>query len=133
MRDTKATLLSKWFQEVWNEGRREAIDELLAENITAHGLGPDGHTKGIEAFKSFYDDFRNQLSDVQVLVEDVVSQDDVETALCKVTAVHIPTGKRVNFSGICMAKIQDGKIAEAWNQYDFLKMYQQIGYELTPP
>jgi len=28
-------------------------------------------------------------------------------------------------------RIQDGKIAEAWNQYDFLRMYQQAGYALT--
>jgi len=131
MRNIQATSVFRWFQEVWNKGNRNSIDELLSHDVIAHGLGPTGQTNGIEEFKKFYDDFRNQLRDVHVVVEDVVSQDDMETAFCSVTAVDIASGKQVNFTGICMAKIKDGKIIEAWNQYDFLKMYQQIGYTLA--
>ena len=131
MRNTQTTLLFRWFQEVWNQGKRNSIDELLMEDVIAHGLGPDGQTKGIEEFKKFYDGFRNQLKDVNVIVEDVVSQDDIETALCRVTAIDADSGRQVEFSGLCMVKIENGKIAQAWNHYDFLKMYQQLGYSLT--
>ena len=64
-------------------------------------------------------------------VKDVVSQDDMESAFTEVTATHRDTGKPVKFSGQCMIRVQDGKIAEAWNHYDFLNMYQQLGQVLT--
>ena len=130
MRNSKSTLLFQWFEEVWNQGRKASIDELATLDVIANGLGPEGQTRGIEEFKIFYDEFRKQLKDVHVTVEDVVSQDDIECALCKVTATDVSSGKSVEFSGLCMARIENGKIAEAWNQYDFLKMYQQLGFSL---
>jgi|ERR1043165_3459210 predicted ester cyclase len=131
MRNIKTTLLFRWFQEVWNESKKDSIDKLLTKDVIAHGLGPDGQLQGIESFKNFYDDFRNQLKNIHVHIEDVICQDDIETALCKVTAVDEASGKEIKFSGICMAKIENGKIAQAWNYYDFLKMYQQLGFVLT--
>ena len=59
-------------------------------------------------------------------------QDDMESARTIVNAIHTATGKNVSFTGICMVRVQDGKIAEAWNNYDFLNMYQQLGQNLTP-
>ena len=132
MQKADATFLFRWFQEVWNQGKKNSIDELLAEDVIAHGLGPEGQLKGIEAFKKFYDDFREQLKNIRVDVEEAVCQDDMETALCHVTALDIATGKSVEFSGLCMVKIANGKIVQAWNHYDFLKMYQQLGYTLAP-
>ena len=35
--DLKA-FMRRWFEEVWNKGREEAIDELFAEDGIAHGL-----------------------------------------------------------------------------------------------
>jgi hypothetical protein len=131
MRNVQTTLSYKWYQEAWNNGRSEALDELLDENIIAWGLGPDRCIKGVSDFKKFYTDFKNQVSNVQVIVEDVISQDDVESAHCSVKAVHTASKKNVDFTGISMVKIVNGKIAEAWNQFDFLRMYQQAGYALT--
>ncbi len=32
------TILHRWFKEVWNNGRTEVIDEMIAPNAIAHGL-----------------------------------------------------------------------------------------------
>lgn len=32
------TSLHRWFEEVWNNGRAELIDEMIAPNAIAHGL-----------------------------------------------------------------------------------------------
>jgi hypothetical protein len=29
----------RWFEEVWNKGRADAIEEMLAEDAVIHGLG----------------------------------------------------------------------------------------------
>ena len=35
--------------------------------------------------------------------------------------------KPVDFWGMTMVRVRDGKIVEAWNTFDFLSFYQQIG------
>jgi hypothetical protein len=39
----------------------------------------------------------------------------------------------VNFNGIVIARVVDGRLVEGWNCFDFLTMYQQIGWVKTPP
>ena len=131
MRNKTTTTLYRWFQEVWSNGNKNALDELLTQDVVAHGLYPDDRPQGIDSFKKFYEEFRSQLTNINVAVEDVIAQDDMEVALCSVTATDIATNKAVSFGGLCMAQIRDGKIAQAWNHYDFLKMYQQLGMTLN--
>ena len=42
-----------------------------------------------------------------------------------------PTGKRITWTGISIARIVDGIIAELWGDYDKLGAYQQLGGILT--
>ena len=132
MRNAKSTVLYKWFHEVWNNNNEAAIDELMTADSFAHGILTDDQPKGPEGFKIFYNNFKSQFRNINIEVEDVVTQDDIESARTIVNAVHAETGNSVTFSGICMARISNGKIAEAWNQYDFLNMYNQIGLKLVP-
>ena len=36
------------------------------------------------------------------------------------------TGKPVAFEGMLMFRVRAGKVVEAWNSFDFLKMFQQM-------
>jgi steroid delta-isomerase-like uncharacterized protein len=132
MHNVQSTLLYKWFNEVWNNSDESAIDKLMTQDATAHGISGDQPVKGAAGFKSFFNDFQRQFRDIRIDVDDVISEDGIETARTTVHAVHTGTNKPVEFSGICMVKVEDGKIAEAWNNYDFLNMYQQIGHKLAP-
>ena len=38
MAKVKNIILHRWFEEVWNNGRAERIDEMIAPNGIAHGL-----------------------------------------------------------------------------------------------
>jgi steroid delta-isomerase-like uncharacterized protein len=129
------TILNRWFEEVWNQGREEAIDELSFHNVPGHGLqAPDGkEVDGMESFKAYYRQMRSALSDIHVTVEDVISEGDMTVARCTVRARHTgeglgkpAKGNPVEFTGMTMARIKDGKIAEAWNNFDFMTMFQQM-------
>jgi predicted ester cyclase len=37
------------------------------------------------------------------------------------------TDRAVAFDGMCIARVRDGQIVEAWNNFDFLSMYRQLG------
>jgi steroid delta-isomerase-like uncharacterized protein len=129
------TLMHQWFDEVWNQGNESMIDEMLHDDVAVHGLaGPDGtEVNGPESFKAYFRQLRAGLSDIHVEVEDVVSERDLMVARCMVTARHTgeglgkpAKGNAVRFSGMTMARVREGKIAEAWNNYDFLTMLQQM-------
>ena len=128
------TFMERWFEEVWNKGRESAIDEMAEPNAIAHGLGEDGgDVVGLENFKLFFRRFQAALSDIHVKVEDVVTEGDRTVARVKVTAKHtgeslgIPAkGNKVEFSGVSIARLKDGRIAEAWNHFDFPTMYKQM-------
>ncbi|UFH53646.1 ester cyclase [Spirosoma sp. KNUC1025] len=132
MRNMTSTVLYRWFHEVWNKDNEDAIETFMTPDAFPHGILTDDQPRGAEGFKQFFRGFRSQFSNVNIDVEDVICQDDVEVARTTVYATHTETGKKVSFPGLCMARIENGKIAEAWNSYDFLNLYQQIGMQLTP-
>jgi steroid delta-isomerase-like uncharacterized protein len=140
MAETYDTLAHRWFEEVWNQGRESAIDELLAEDAVAHGLSDQAgdEIRGPAAFKPFVRKFRTAFPDIRIKVEDVIVEGDKIAARCFVTGTHTgpgimsaPTGRSTQFTGICIVRVKDGKICEAWNNFDFLMLYQQLGMQLA--
>ena len=131
MPNKNSTLTYRWFQEVWNNNRRASIDELLDDNAVVHGI--DGiDTPGPEGFKVFYDTFKQQFPKVHVEVEETVCEEGYETSRCTVTATNA-NNQTVTFSGMTFLLVKDNKILEAWNSFDFLSMYQQLGFKMASP
>ena len=131
-----ASLVRRWFEEVWNGGRAEAIDEMFAEEGVAHGLADESgaELRGPADFRVFHRRFRESFPDIEVVVEDTVSEGDKVAARCTVRGRHSgdslgikATDSPVEFDGICIVRIRDGKIAEAWNNFDFMSMFRQLG------
>ena len=123
-------LLQQWFEEVWHNGKENAIDELLHPDAIVHGLGTDETKTGPEAFKPFYKNFRESFPVVHVESHPIFNDDEFEAADCVVTCTNAE-GKNARFTGICISKFKDGKLFEGWNGFDFLSMYQQLGFKLT--
>lgn len=130
MKPIKKTVLFRWFNGLWNEGNTKIIDELMHADAVAHGITPSHLPPGGEGIKIFYADFTDQFDKIHIAVEHVVTEGDFEVARVSVEARHKYSRKMVSFPGLCMCRIHDGKIAEAWNNFDFLNMYQQIGMKL---
>jgi steroid delta-isomerase-like uncharacterized protein len=136
MSDNNRALIHRWFEEVWNKGREEAIDEMFAKDGVAHGLADEhgAQLRGPEGFKPFFHNFRAALPDVKVIIEDTISEGDKVAARCTVRATHqgdglgvAATNNPVEITGISIVRIKDGKIVEGWNNFDFLRLYKQIG------
>lgn len=135
MSDPTVMLLHRWFEEVWNKGREEAIDEMLAVDAVAHGLGDSAGQDliGPEGFKPFFRRFRAAFPSLQITVDETITEGQRIAARCTVRARHegagfgiLPTHNPVLFSGIVMIRVRDGQLVEAWNHFDFSVMYQQL-------
>jgi steroid delta-isomerase-like uncharacterized protein len=129
------TFFHRWFEEVWNKGRLEAIDELLAPNCTVYRLHEDGSDSyGREGFKTFFQKFRAAFPDIHITVEDALEVGEKSVARFTFAAVHrgdtlgfAPTERRVRITGMCWGTIRDGKCVEAWNNWDQLALMNQLG------
>jgi hypothetical protein len=136
--DTPDVLAKRWFDEVWNRGDESAIARMMHPQALVHGLGATPIT-GPEQFKPFYRVFQRAFREMQIDVMRTVVQGEMCAVHCRVRARHVgpdlggpATGSQVDFSGITMLRARDGLIVEGWNCFDFLTMYQQIGWISNP-
>ena len=128
-------IIRRWFEEVWNSGKEETIDELFAADGIAHGLADenDGPIIGPEGYKPLFRNLKDSFPDITVRVEDIIEEGETVAARCVVAGKHAgsnlgieATQKNVRFTGMTFVKIKDGQIIEAWNNFDFMNMLQQI-------
>ena len=128
-----AEFVHRWFEEVWNNKSEAAVDEMLAEDGVGHGL-PGGSIRGPEAFKQYQRQLLEAYPDLRVEVVDTVVEGDKIAARCRVTGVQqgnlfglTATNKPVEFHGMLILHVKDNKIVEAWNEFNFMEMYNQLG------
>jgi len=136
MSEENKALMRRWFEEVWNKGRAAAIPEMLAEEGIVHGLSDDpaNPLRGPAGFLPFHSQFREAFPNIEVVVEDQLADGDLVATRCSVRGKHTgdslgfaATQSPVEFTGITITRIKDAKIVEAWNNFDFMKMYRQLG------
>lgn len=135
MSKENVALVYRWFDEVWNKGRAEAIDEMFAADGIAHGLGEVGiDVEGPAAFKPFFERLRGAFSEFEVTIEDALAEDDRVAARWTARLTHVgdqlgipPTNKQAIVSGMTFARVRDGQIVEAWNNWDIHGLMQQLG------
>jgi predicted ester cyclase len=129
-------LIRRWFEEVWNNGREDAVAEMFAEDGIIHGLADDSGqpVSSPAAFRVFHQKFREAFPDILVTVEDTISEGDSIAARCSVRARHTgnslsiaATQAPIDITGIVICRSQDGKFVECWNNFDFMTMYKQLG------
>jgi len=128
------TFMHRWFERVWNQGRLEAIDEMMAPDAMMHGLGEGAGVNGAEAFRAFATRFRRAFPDVRITVVAELQDGDMIASRWTATMTHTgddlgiePTGKRVGVTGMSMARIQNGVLVEGWNNWDTMALMEQIG------
>ena len=136
MSEENKQLVRRWFEEVWNKGRAELIDEMFDDNGIAHGLSEDPAKPitGPKDYKPFYKEFREAFPNMTIVIEDMVAEGDKVAARCSVRGKHegnfrekAATQSPVDFTGMTIVRIANGKIVEAWNNFDFMTMNKQCG------
>ena len=135
---TNAQLARRWFEEVWNQKREAAIDELLAADGIAYGLGEAGRElPGPEAFRQFWRKMIGAFPDIHINIEDAISEGDRTALRFSFTGTHRgdqlgipPTGRQIRVTGMSFTRWRNGQIAEGWNEFDVAALMQQIN---APP
>lgn len=126
-----ATELVARFYAVYNEGRVDLLDELLAPSYVGHVNGRE--IEGVSAAKAFIQAFLTAFPDVQYTVEDTVESGEKVVTRWSATGTHQgsfggvpPTQKQVTMLGITIFALTDGKIGTVWSTWDLFGLMQQL-------
>jgi steroid delta-isomerase-like uncharacterized protein len=121
------------FEEVWNNKKLNAVDELMEANYIHHDV-QSPVPKGIDGYKQFVSYYLNAFPDLQFTIDDEIADEQTAVSRWTVTGTHqgdlpgIPrTGRRISVTGITIARVRNGKVIESWNNWDALGLMQQLG------
>jgi len=115
----------RWFEEVWNKGRLEAVDERATPDAKCYGFPQPESVLGREEFKEYVLEFRRSFTHVHLSVDETVSEDSRVAVRWTGTMQHTgsglgfpATGKVVNVHGMSLMHLRGELISEGWNALD---------------
>jgi hypothetical protein len=123
---TRREVLETWFRRVWTEEDPAAIDELFIPDGHARGLGANVLI-GPEGFKQFHSALRGLLSNFVITIDKSIEEGDWISAVCTLRARSRQSAEPIEITGSVLIRIADGKLLEAYNHWDFLGIFSQLG------
>lgn len=122
----------RFIQEVFNEGRLDALDSLLSPNYVLHDP-PPGAPPGPQAVAAVVAMFRAAFPDLTIEIEELVAEGDQVCARATTRGTHrgtifglAATGRTVMMTGLTMVRIVDGRLVESWVKNDVAGLVRQL-------
>jgi steroid delta-isomerase-like uncharacterized protein len=127
--------------EVWSTGEVDRLDALVAVDVVHHDPYDRHAAGGLAGMKQAVAAYRRAFPDARFTVEDQVAEGDRVVTRWRSRGTHLgslmgetPTGRLVACSGMVIERFEDGKVVEAWRNWDALALMVGIGAAtLRPP
>ena len=136
-------LMRRNIVDLFATGDADLIPEVYAEDVVDHNPVPGqraGHDGLRDVLAAFHTAFPDQVMELHGTLADGEYGVDFWTfrgthrgPLGTEGAAMPATGRRVTFSGIDVARIRDGRIAEIWHVEDMATMWAQLRETAQPP
>jgi steroid delta-isomerase-like uncharacterized protein len=127
-------IVTRYFEEVWNQGKLDVLDELLSPSYINHSPGMPNPKPGAEGLKPIVAAIRVGFPDLKYVIKNMVVSENQVAVHVLMTGTHTgdffgipPTGKKVEVSQMQIERIENGKMIEHWRVTDDLSMMKQLG------
>ena len=134
MSEGNKNIVRRLFEEVWNKGNLQVTDDLFTLNYSHHDSSTPDVGRGPESEKKRATLYRTAFPDLRLTVEDIIAEGETVVARWSCRGTHkgdlngiAPTGKRINITGISIARFTNGKMSEGFVNWDALSLMQQLG------
>ena len=130
--------LTDKYVEVWNGGNLSELDAIMDSDYIYHA-NKLPEVDGIDGLKKVISSFRTAYPDLKLVLEDEIFSEDKTVGRWHITGTNTgagempPTGKSVDFWGIAILHISNGKLKEEWTAYDNQSLMEQLGFTMMPP
>jgi steroid delta-isomerase-like uncharacterized protein len=124
----------RYFEEVWNQGNLEVLDELLDSGYINHSPGIPNPEPGPNGLKPIVSAIRTAFPDLKYVIQNMVVTENQVAVHVLMTGTHTgdffgiaPTGKRIRVSQMQIERLEDGKMVEHWRVTDDFSLMKQVG------
>ena len=135
MSEQNKALARRFYEEVFNQKKLAAIDELCDPAFVDHNAMP-GQRPGAAGLKDMFGAMLTGLPDLRITVHELVAEGDIIVARFTMQATHTgnlmgagPTGKRVVMRGMDMVRIKNGRAVEAWHEGNDAEVMMSLGVQ----
>ena len=126
------SLVKGLFEEVWNKGNLNLLNDFLAPDFVDYDRLPNA-PDGREGYMAGVNMIRAAFPDINFSIDQVLSEDNRIALRLTGTGTHqgdflgiSPTGKRISLGSMTFIHIRNGKIAERWGISDIPRVMQQL-------
>lgn len=119
-------IMEQWFKRVWSNEEEDAIDEMLVPDTNASGLGSQPRI-GPEQFKEFHRCFLALMRNIDIVIDKRMQDGDWYSLLVTFNARRRDNGEPIAVTGNVYGRVIDDKIVEAYNHFDFIGLFEQLG------
>ena len=127
-----------------NEVNLALLDEIYAPDVVVHDCSSPEDIIGLEALKEYYSYTHKAFPDLHATLDETIVKGDKIIWVWTFAATNTgsfhtplgdipPTGNKVQFSGVAIDRVDEGKIVEEWVYFNGLQVLQQLGFTIIPP
>jgi len=131
-------VLSRFIEEVINQGRLEVCDQIVAENFVELDPLP-GQSQGCQGLKDVIAMMRDGFPDIHWVIDETIASGDKVVTRFTWTGTHrgpfmgIPaTHRGVTVKGVVIDRLAAGKMSDSRILMDTFSMLQQLGVIPVP-
>jgi predicted ester cyclase len=129
--DRNRAVALRVFEEIFNQRRPEVAAEIYSPNFRNHGIHSDA---SLEVDQGWARGELRSFPDLRMTVVKTVAENDLVTILWIFRGTHArdgyggfpPTGTYMEFRGITIFRVVDGRIVEEWTTFNQWSAYSQV-------
>ena len=129
-------IVREWIETIWNASHLTEIDQYHPPSFDNEGKS----STPAEA-RAWHEAMRATFPDVHYQIEEIFAAEDRVTVRWRACGTHQgtlwglipPTGKTVEWPGIHVVRVAEGKIVEVWAVANHAAILQQLDVQIVPP
>lgn len=130
-------IVRRLFDEVWNQGKLDAIPALVTSDYV--NQDPTEPSRGPEGLRKTVAKYRQAFPDTRLEIDEIIATDQRIVARFRFSGTHRglldaiqPTGRQCSGTGIAVYGFRGNQINEAFVNWDALGLMQQLGVVTLP-
>jgi steroid delta-isomerase-like uncharacterized protein len=132
-------IAQRFMEECWNQGKLDAVRELVASGCNYHDPVFPSLTSGADNIRRHIEACRGGFPDLKFTVDDTIAERNEVVHHWTARGTHKaqflgmpPTNRKATVSGTSIYRMDGGKIVEQWSDWNLMSLMDQLGVAPAP-
>jgi steroid delta-isomerase-like uncharacterized protein len=132
-------IVHRFMEECWNRGNLNTASELLTDRVRFHDPVFPNLNTGIQNIQNHIEGCRKAFPDLKFTIDDTIAERNEVVLHWVARGTHSgpflgmqPTNRKITVNGTSIYRLEAGKIAEAYANWNLASMMAQMGVVELP-